>query len=68
MLLSTCKIRTSCENRFIQDPDQAPSREELLQSHLKNWTSVRRNWRMASHKNEERYAASKEILTKMFER
>lgn len=53
---------------LLQDFDQAPSREELLQSHLKNWSEVRKRWRLASQKNEERYAASKEILTKMFER
>ncbi|XP_065215688.1 protein lin-37 homolog [Planococcus citri] len=50
------------------DQDQAPSREELLKSHLQNWSTVRKKWRDASFKNEERYAASKEILTKMFER
>lgn len=53
---------------IFQDPELAPSREELLQSHLKNWSNVRRRWRAASLRNEERYAASKEILTKMFER
>lgn len=61
-------VSLSYRDPCLQDPELAPSRDELLQSHLKNWSNVRRRWRAASLRNEERYAASKEILTKMFER
>ena len=41
---------------------------DLLQEHMKQWQSVRQDWKQAYAVNEERYKDSMKILKDMFER
>jgi len=46
----------------------APNRESLLNDHMVKWFKVRRRWREAAAKNEERYKPSMDLLREMFEK
>ncbi|XP_059090850.1 protein lin-37 homolog [Tigriopus californicus] len=50
----------------IQKPECSP--EDLTQSHLTQWKSVRQRWRHAAVTNEERYADSLAVIQDMFEK
>ena len=41
--------------------------QDLLNSHLGHWHDIRKEWKRASCKNEERFAASCKVLREMFE-
>ena len=49
-------------------PDGPPSREDLLNDHMERWYKVRKNWKAAAVKNEERYKESMSLLKEMFEK
>jgi len=46
----------------------APGREALLNDHMVKWFKVRRRWKEAAAKNEERYKPSMDLLKEMFEK
>jgi len=46
----------------------APGRESLLNEHMMEWFKVRRRWREAASKNEERYKPSMDMLREMFDK
>jgi len=46
----------------------APGREALLNDHMMKWFKVRRRWKEAAAKNEERYKPSMDLLKEMFEK
>lgn len=46
----------------------APGREALLNDHMVKWFRVRREWKEAAAKNEERYKPSMDLLREMFEK
>ncbi|PSN45048.1 Protein lin-37 [Blattella germanica] len=50
------------------DEDIKPSRETLLHNHLVHWTSIRKKWHAASHKNEERFEESGKILKAIYKK
>ena len=52
----------------LQNYPNAPGREALLNDHMMKWFKVRRRWKEAAAKNEERYKPSMDLLKEMFEK
>ena len=56
---------------FLQDEqgvEMVPTQETLLSEHMVRWYKVRKRWKTASAKNEERYKGSMTLLKDMFEK
>ena len=53
---------------MLQNYPNAPGREALLNDHMMKWFKVRRRWKEAAAKNEERYKPSMDLLKEMFEK
>jgi len=51
-----------------QGSEPPPTHETLLSEHMVRWYKVRKRWRVASAKNEERYKGSMTLLKDMFEK
>jgi len=68
-------VRTSVDLEFLDknpkdEPgiDSATTQEALLSEHMVRWYKVRKRWKTASAKNEERYKGSMTLLKDMFEK
>ncbi len=53
---------------FIFQIQNEASAEDILKGHMGHWQAVKRSWKTAYAKNEERYKDSLEVLKNMFER
>jgi len=68
-------IRTAVDLDFFdktkkdeQGAETPPTHETLLSEHMVRWYKVRKRWKTASAKNEERYKGSMNLLKDMFEK
>jgi len=68
-------IRTAIDLDFFnkskkdeQGVEMVPTQETLLSEHMVRWYKVRKRWKTASAKNEERYKGSMNLLKDMFEK